>query len=48
MGRVVIVGSINVDLVASVPHLPQPGETVLATGFARHDGGRCPRLPARG
>ncbi len=40
MGRVLVVGSINIDLVATVPRLPQPGETVLATTFARHDGGK--------
>lgn len=40
MGRVVVVGSINVDLVATVPHLPAPGETVLAGSFARHHGGK--------
>ena len=40
MGGVVAVGSINVDLVATVPHLPAPGETVLATSFARHHGGK--------
>lgn len=40
MGRVVVVGSINVDLMATVPHLPEPGETVLARAFARHDGGK--------
>lgn len=40
MGRVVVVGSINVDVVASVSYLPQPGETVLATALARHDGGK--------
>jgi len=40
MGRVVVAGSINADLVATVPHLPAPGETVLATSFARHDGGK--------
>jgi ribokinase len=36
----VVVGSINIDLVAEAPHLPVPGETVLGTGFARHPGGK--------
>jgi ribokinase len=40
MGRVVVVGSINVDLVADVPHLPAAGETVLAGSLARHHGGK--------
>ena len=40
MGRVVVVGSINVDLVVAARHLPRPGETVLGGGFARHFGGK--------
>lgn len=40
MGRVVVVGSINADLVAHAPHLPAPGETVAGDGFARHPGGK--------
>ena len=39
-GRVVVVGSINVDLVVATPHLPRPGETVLGDEFARHLGGK--------
>lgn len=35
-----MVGSINVDLVATAAHLPAPGETVLGTGFAHHPGGK--------
>ena len=30
MGRVVVLGSLNVDLVALVDRHPRPGETVLA------------------
>lgn len=37
---VVVVGSANLDLVASAPRLPRPGETVLGTGFAQHAGGK--------
>ncbi len=37
---VVVVGSLNQDLVASVPHIPVPGETVLATGHAAFAGGK--------
>lgn len=35
-----MIGSINVDLVVFVPHLPTPGETVLGSGFERHFGGK--------
>jgi ribokinase len=35
MGRVVVLGSLNVDLVALVPRHPRPGETVLAEGGIR-------------
>jgi len=38
--QVVVVGSVNLDLVATVPRLPTPGETVAATGFARTPGGK--------
>jgi ribokinase len=35
-----VVGSINVDLVARVPSLPRPGETLSASGFERFPGGK--------
>lgn len=38
--RVVVVGSINADLVVSVPSLPGPGETVAGGRFAQHGGGK--------
>jgi len=38
-GRVVVVGSVNVDLVARVDHLPVAGETVGDATFDRHPGG---------
>ena len=38
--RVVVVGSVNVDLVATVDHLPGPGETVTGGRFAQHHGGK--------
>lgn len=37
---VCVVGSANLDLVATAPRLPRPGETVLAAGFAEHAGGK--------
>jgi ribokinase len=39
-GRVIVVGSVNIDLVVTVPELPGPGETVIGGRFARHHGGK--------
>jgi ribokinase len=39
-GRVIVVGSVNVDLVAHGPRLPSPGETVTGAEFSRHHGGK--------
>jgi len=39
-GRVIVVGSVNIDLVARVPHLPHPGETVTGGIYERHHGGK--------
>jgi ribokinase len=39
-GRVVIVGSVNVDLVVIASRLPGPGETVTGGDVARHHGGK--------
>jgi len=39
-GRVIVVGSVNIDLVARVPHLPHPGETVTGDSYDRHHGGK--------
>jgi ribokinase len=39
-GRVVVVGSINVDLVLRLPRLPAPGETVLGGALTRQHGGK--------
>jgi len=38
--RITVVGSINLDLVASAPRLPAPGETVTGATLARHPGGK--------
>lgn len=38
--EVIVVGSLNQDLVARAPHLPRPGETVAAHRFARIAGGK--------
>jgi len=40
MGRIVVLGSLNTDLVASVRHLPRPGETVLADSLHTFPGGK--------
>ena len=37
---IVVVGSINMDLVATAHHIPAPGETILGTGFQTHPGGK--------
>jgi ribokinase len=37
---VAVVGSLNLDLVIGVPHLPLPGETVIGGDVARHPGGK--------
>ena len=39
-GRVIVVGSVNVDLVVTVERLPGPGETVIGGRSARHHGGK--------
>ncbi len=38
--KITVVGSINLDIVASAPHLPAPGETVTGATLARHPGGK--------
>ena len=40
MGRVVVVGSLNVDLVTRVERHPKPGETVMGGGLDRLAGGK--------
>ncbi|MCY4669503.1 MAG: PfkB family carbohydrate kinase, partial [Rhodococcus sp.] len=38
--RIVVVGSINMDLTTSVSRFPAPGETLLGTAFATAAGGK--------
>jgi len=38
--EVCVVGSVNLDVVVSVPHHPAPGETVLGGDRAEHHGGK--------
>lgn len=37
---IIVAGSANIDLVARVDHQPAPGETLIAEGYAVHDGGK--------
>ncbi|MEO6876757.1 MAG: ribokinase [Opitutaceae bacterium] len=39
-GRVVVVGSLNVDRIVSVAELPRPGETIFATSTQKEFGGK--------
>ena len=38
--EILVVGSVNMDLVVRAPHMPAPGETVLGRGFATCPGGK--------
>ncbi len=38
--KIVVVGSLNMDLIARSPHIPAPGETVLGSGFSTAAGGK--------
>ena len=38
--KVLVAGSVNMDLVATVSRLPRPGETLAGEGFALHPGGK--------
>ncbi len=40
MGRVVVVGSLNMDLIVSSPRIPVVGETILGNGFRTAPGGK--------
>lgn len=40
MANILVVGSINMDLVVRVPHSPKPGETVLGGDFETFPGGK--------
>lgn len=37
---IVVLGSLNIDLITQVDHLPAPGETVAATGLEKRFGGK--------
>ena len=40
MSSIVVLGSVNLDLVATVKHLPKPGETVTDAELSRFPGGK--------
>ena len=40
MKPIVVVGSINMDLVTQVERIPRPGETLTGCGFQTHSGGK--------
>jgi ribokinase len=40
VSRIAVIGSVNLDLVARVPRLPEPGETLAASGLRRVPGGK--------
>jgi ribokinase len=37
---IIVFGSINIDLVAKTPRLPQPGETIIGSNFFTAGGGK--------
>src|SRR3954471_15472572 len=39
-GPVVVIGSINMDLVCRTPSIPKPGETILGSDFVTIPGGK--------
>ncbi len=38
--KIIVVGSLNMDLIVRAPHLPAPGETILGSSFATAGGGK--------
>ncbi len=38
--KILVIGSINMDLVTEVPHMPLPGETIHSSGFHMIPGGK--------
>ena len=40
VGRVIVVGSVYIDLVVTIARLPDPGETVIGGVFSQHHGGK--------
>ena len=40
MAKIVVIGSINTDMVIRAPHIPIPGQTMLGQTFLIHSGGK--------
>ena len=40
MGKIVVVGSINMDICYRVAHIPAPGETIIASDVIKSPGGK--------
>ena len=40
MGKILVVGSLNVDMVMNVDHMPAEGETILCDGMTLVPGGK--------
>ncbi|WP_028778033.1 ribokinase [Shimazuella kribbensis] len=40
MKRILVIGSLNMDLVTHVSHLPKPGETISSSKFYKNPGGK--------
>ena len=40
MKKILVVGSLNMDMVLSVDHHPVPGETIIGDGITYHPGGK--------
>lgn len=40
MGRICVIGSINMDMVTCTPRVPAMGETIAGEGFSMHHGGK--------
>ena len=40
MGKIVVIGSSNTDLVIRTPRIPSPGETLIGSDFMINAGGK--------
>ena len=40
MGRIVVIGSVNMDVSYRVAHIPAPGETIMASSVTKNPGGK--------
>ena len=47
MKKILVVGSLNMDMVLSVDHHPVPGETIIGDRLSYHSGGKGANHPDR-